>query len=56
MLRVSRAGSWISLSAGIPACSSRSRSSSASISAPSSNARFVIHSQSRETITAPIEP
>ena len=56
MLRVSRGGSWMVSSAGMPACSSRPRSSSASSSAPNSSARLVIHSQSRNTMTPASEP
>src|SRR3954447_5015555 len=56
MLRVSRGGSCTVFSAGRPAWSSRPRSSSASSSAPKSNAMLVSHSQRRNTITPAREP
>jgi hypothetical protein len=49
-------GSRSSCSAGRPAFSSRSRSSSASNSAPSSSARFEIHIHTRKLIRPPSVP
>src|SRR5690606_6811087 len=52
LTRESRSGSCSVFSAGIPACSWRPRSISASNSAPNNRARLVIHNHSRK-ITAP---
>ncbi len=46
--RACRAGSWMRSSAGMPLCSSRLRSTSASSSAPSRSARFVSQSHRRK--------
>src|SRR5664280_2668567 len=53
---VSLGGNWMSCSAAMPACNWRPRYISASSSAPNSNARLVIHSQSRKMITPANEP
>jgi len=52
----SRTGSWIRSCASMPAASSRSRSISASICAPTRIAMFVNHSQTKNVMTAPSVP